>query len=230
MEGLALPAPLLLGAIALYCFAAMFRYSIFIGLLDRPLVVGIIWASFTGDWLLTMQLALFFELFWLDLLYVGTYIPPFAAMSLLMCLLLMDSFGITAIQQMPLPLLLSIPWALTGAAVERWTRQRQFMLYFSYVERGDAARLSMVPPRVFIQCLIKLVVLQAIAFAGCYTITENLGRVIIHWVGVPAFSWLNWGLLWTVGAAMGGFMALRTRRAYVVFMIAFAGFLAYSII
>ena len=229
MESLALPAPLLLGAIALYCFAAVFRYSMFVGLLDRPLVVGMIWASFTGDWVLTMQLALFFELFWLDLLYVGTYIPPFSAMSLLMCLLLLDSFGINAIQQMPLPLLLSIPWALTGAAVERWMRQRQSVLYFSYVERGDAARLSTVPTRVFVQCIVKLMVLQAIAFAGCYTITENLGRVLIYWLGVPVFPWLNWGLLWTVGAAMGGFMALRTRRAYVVFMTAFAAMLVYAV-
>ena len=227
MEGLSLPAPLMLSAILLFCLASAFRYSISAGLLDRPLVVGLVWAAFTGEWDMTIKLALFFELFWLDLMYVGTYIPPFSAMSLLMCLLLVDSFGITDVRQLPLPLLLSLPWALTGAAVERWMRQRQSMLYFILVERGEAARQYTVPGRIFAQCILKLMALQAIVFAGCYTITENLGQVAVNWVYLPVFSWLNWGLLWTLGAAMGGFMALRTRRAYILFAVAMAAVVAH---
>ena len=124
-------------------------------------------------------------------------------------------------------LLLSLPWALTGAAVERWMRQRQSMLYFILVERGEAARQYTVPGRIFAQCILKLMALQAIVFAGCYTITENLGQVAVNWVYLPVFSWLNWGLLWTLGAAMGGFMALRTRRAYILFAVAMAAVVAH---
>lgn len=218
---------MMLFAIGLFCVAAVFRYSISVGMLDRPLVVGVIWGAFTGEWDMTLKLALFFELFWLDLMYVGTYIPPFSSMSLLMCVLLVDYFGISDVQQLPLPLLLSLPWALTGAAAERWARQRQSMLFFNLVERGEAAHASSVPSRVFLQCIGKLMILQAVVFAGCYTITENLGHLVIGWVGLPVFSWLNWGLLWTLGAAMGGFMALRTRRAYAVFAAAMAGALGY---
>lgn len=222
VESLSLPAPLMLSAILLCCLASAFRYSVSAGLLDRPLVIGFIWAAFSGEWDMTIKLALFFELFWLDLMYVGTYIPPFSSMSLLMCLLLVDYFNIDNVWQLPLPLLLSLPWALTGSAMERWMRQRQSMLYFIWVERGEAARQYSVPGRIFIQCILKLMALQAIVFAGCYTITENLGHLIVNWTGLPVFSWLNWGLLWTLGAAMGGFMALRTRRAYIIFAAAMA--------
>ena len=227
MESLSLPAPIMLFAILLFCVAAVFRYSVCAGLLDRPLVVGLVWAAFTGEWEMTLKLALFFELFWLDLMYVGTYIPPFGSMSLLMCLLLVDYFDIYEVRQLPLPLLLSVPWALTGAAVERWMRQRQSMLYFILVERGEAARQHNVPGRVFAQCILKLMALQAVVFAGCYTIVEIFGQLLVDWVSLPIFPWLNWGLIWTLGAAMGGFMALRTRRAYADFAVAIVCALGY---
>ena len=217
-----MPVPITLLAILLLCLAAVFRYSICTGFLDRPLFIGVLWAACTGEWDMTIKLALFFELFWLDLMYVGTYVPPFSSMSLLICVLLVDYFQISEVRQLPLPLLLSLPWALTGAAVERWMRQRQSVLYFSLVERGEAVQQHNVPRRVFMHCILKLLAVQAVVFAGCYTIIENLGHVLAIWVGLPIFSWLNWGLLWTLGAAMGGFMALRTRRAYAVFAAAIA--------
>ena len=230
MEGLALPPPLMLFAILLFCAASAFRYSICVSILDRPLIIGVLWSAFTGEWGMTMSLALFFELFWLDLMYVGTYIPPFSAMSLLMCVLLVDYFNITEVRQLPLPLLLSLPWALTGAAAERWMRQRQSMLYFNLVERGDALRRFVPPGRIFAKCVFKLMILQAVVFAGCYTIAENLGQLAVHWLGLPEFHWLNWGLIWTIGAAMGGFMALRTRRAYFVFAGAIACAVIYLLV
>ena len=63
MEGLSLPAPLMLSAILLFCLASAFRYSISAGLLDRPLVVGLVWAAFTGEWDMTIKLALFWASF-----------------------------------------------------------------------------------------------------------------------------------------------------------------------
>lgn len=230
MEGLALPPPLMLFAILFFCAASVFRYSICVSILDRPLIIGVLWSTFTGEWGMTMPLALFFELFWLDLMYVGTYIPPFSSMSLLMCVLLVDYFNITDVRQIPLPLLLSLPWALTGAAAERWMRQRQSMLYFNLVERGEALRRFTTPGRIFAKCVLKLMALQAVVFAGCYTIVENLGQLAVHWLGLPEFSWLNWGLVWTLGAAMGAFMALRTRRAYFVFAGAIVCAVAYLLI
>ena len=93
-----------------------------------------------------------------------------------------------------------------------------------------AARQCSVPGRVFAQCILKLLGLQAVVFAGCYTITENFGHLLVNWVSLPVFSWLNWGLIWTLGAAMGGFMALRTRRAYTVFAVAIVCALSYLLI
>lgn len=207
----------MLFATLLFCAASVFRYSICVSLLDRPIMIGVIWSAFTGEWAMTMSLALFFELFWLDLIHVGTYIPPFSSMSLLLCVLLTDYFNISDVRQLPLPILLSLPWALTGAAAERWMRQRQSVFYFNFVERGEALRKFLVPGRIFCKSILKLMALQAVVFAGCYSIAENLGHLLVNWLGLPTFSWLNWGLFWTLGAAMGGFMALRTRRAYFIF-------------
>lgn len=230
MEGLHLPASLMLFATLLFCAASVFRYSICVSLLDRPIMIGVIWSAFTGEWAMTMSLALFFELFWLDLMHVGTYIPPFSSMSLLLCILLADYFNISDVRQLPLPILLSLPWALAGAAAERWMRQRQSVLYFNFVERGEALRKFLVPGRIFCKSILKLMALQAVLFAGCYSITENLGHLLVNWLGLPTFSWLNWGLLWTLGAAMGGFMALRTRRAYFVFAACIVCVAAYLLI
>ena len=85
-------------------------------------------------------------------------------------------------------------------------------------------------PRIFCKTILKLMALQAVLFAGCYSITENLGHLLVNWLGLPTFSWLNWGLLWTLGAAMGGFMALRTRRAYFVFAACIVCVAAYLLI
>lgn len=57
-----------------------------IGLLERPITLGFLWALFTGQWMPAIHLAIFFELFWLDKFFIGSYIPPFAGFPLMLLL------------------------------------------------------------------------------------------------------------------------------------------------
>ena len=113
----------LLGAAALFGLATVFRFSFYAGFVERPVSIAIIWGLFTGDWELSLALGVFFELFWMDLIGGGTYLPPNANLPLLFCLFLSAVFRGQGVDIPNPPLvfiMLAIPLAFAGSRSNSW--------------------------------------------------------------------------------------------------------------
>ena len=122
-----------------FILAAVGRTCVNIGFIEHPLVLGFFYSLITGQFLPVLPLAVFFELFWLDLFPVGSYIPPFPAFPFLVILSVVTMFP-----AMPMPLLLTLllvalPLAHAGAGVEKLVRERACTC-FSQLEHAQGSQ------------------------------------------------------------------------------------------
>ena len=191
-------------------------------MLDRPLAAGFLWGAVTGDWATSLGVAVFFELFWLDLFHVGTYIPPNSLLGVYLVLGVSQYFHLSAPGQILVPLALSLPLALVGArleAVHRVWQDAGYNALLNWTRRG-ATRLAVTPGRILVNSLaitlgsqLGLFALGVLAMAAFTHAAQQL----------PEFSSLKttvmWGHLWFVAAA-GGLLALRIKKSYVVLVVA----------
>ena len=113
------------------------RSSCIVGLLDRPLCLALIAGICTSDWALALSLGIILELLWLDVLELGSVVPPFGSLrfllyalcyALLFCLLAV----LTARQALPQLLVLNWPMlyaaALMGAVLSLRTHRAYMVL------------------------------------------------------------------------------------------------------
>lgn len=222
------PIHLLLLASILYGLASVLRFSCYIGLLDRPLFVAAIWGFCTGDWVLAIPLGIFFELFFMDLLGAGTYIPPSGVFSLLLCLFLAESFALNP-QTVPVLLIMAtLPLAALGARLEQWFRQRRVKLHNFFVEDGQMERpVSLLSITAAVselwagQVLLFVLVSLGLFWVGQAALAA-LDFLSLSLYLNPASTWpVTWPLLWLVGA-LGGILSLRVKKAFIAFALTFA--------
>ncbi|EGY27255.1 hypothetical protein DA2_0473 [Desulfovibrio sp. A2] len=178
----------------------------------------------TGEWGLSMHLAIFLELLWLDLFPAGTYIPPNSIITLLLTLAVAGHFGLESAGQLAIPVLLALPAALTGAHVEylhrRWRNQQYTdLLHWGRVAehpgKGDSPLW-----RIMVRSLGELFALNLGLFCVWLLVLVGTIELMSNYIGhLPAVPGIAWGHVWFVGA-MGGMLALRLRRAYAAFALA----------
>ena len=82
------------------------RSSCIVGLLDRPLCLALIAGICTSDWALALSLGIILELLWLDVLELGSVVPPFGSLSFLLLFPLAVHFGLNQPGELLLPLIL----------------------------------------------------------------------------------------------------------------------------
>ncbi len=213
------PMHILLFSSLLYAFSCIFRFSCYIALIERPIFIAIIWGICTEQWAISIPLGIFFELFWMDLLAAGTYIPPNAGLATLLCLMLHSSLSLDSHNVPLLLIMITIPIAYLGTKVEQYHRRRQIWIHNLFVEKGQ-----MLVPVTFLTIVRSIAQLWIIQF------------LLFVFLGVFAFFILNlirllplplsieqnvpWYILWLV-AASGGLLSLRTKKALFSFCIAF---------
>lgn len=204
--------------VALLCgFFSLFRFSVSIGLLERPLVVGLIWALFTGDWLLSMYIAVFFELAWLDLIPVGTFIPPHLTAATLSALALVHWFDMYHVSDILLVILVSIPLAWLGTKLEGRLRSYNSRTYDSAMLWLEEDPLPRFPERTVWKTIGIGFVATTLFFFVSMLVLGALLKMVLPMVGPLLIKLeVTWPHLW-LGASLGGLLALRLRRAYAVF-------------
>ena len=196
----------------------MGRYGVNLGFIERPLFAGVAWGLLAGDMPTAVSLAVFYELFWLDLFPAGTYVPPNPLFPLLATLTLAGTTTNPGIATLFLPVIITLPLAFLGSRVERLQRELQVAGYNRITRSmrmgtdvGKAASRSVTGS------LIQLFVLNFLVFflaTGCIL-------YCYHWIaavrgGLPAFPHASWPLLWIFGT-LGGLLGLRIRRNFLVF-------------
>ncbi|SDK71834.1 PTS system, mannose-specific IIC component [Maridesulfovibrio ferrireducens] len=198
---------------------SLFRFSINAGLLERPLVAGALWGVVTGDYVTSLNIAVFFELFWLDNIPAGTYIPPHILASTFAALALTTSFGFTEAPQVMFILLACLPLARLGAWLENALRQWHNRGYYSllnWARRGKSG--DDLPRRLVVQSILRTLATSWLFFWTSTVILHYILSIFFHkWSEIVTSVEMQWSFLW-IAASLGGLLALRLRKAYATFV------------
>jgi len=188
--------------------------------LERPLVIGLLWAAAgQGDLATTLKLCLFYELFWLDGIPAGTHIPPNAAASTLAGLALMHVFSLSAPAEAFLVAGTTAVVARLFAALEGAQRLMENMMFSRYLSAVERARQPFRPGRLIRRAGLNMVALNGTAFCVSLSAFIALFCVILPRVWpYLAISRATWSQLWLLGS-LGGILSLRYRPAYVVLVL-----------
>ncbi|CAK7012279.1 MAG: hypothetical protein DELT_02134 [Desulfovibrio sp.] len=168
---------------------------------------------------LALSLAVFYELFWLDLFPAGTYIPPNGLFSMFCILALSPNLRPTDATTYFLPVMLTLPLAFLGSLLEKKHREWQASGYNRLLLRfrtaddlGSAAAMSAGIS------LTELFIINFTVFFGATCGVVFLFGFLSQWHGRPlVFPHASWPLLWAVGG-VGGVLALRTTQSRTVFI------------
>lgn len=202
-----------------FALLSLARFSVNLGFVDRPLCAGFLWGLFTGDMATALCLAVFYELFWLDLFPAGTYMPPNALFPMFCVFGLAETLPDTSVSVLFLPTILTLPLAFLGASLEKRCREWQVAGYNTVIRRfrtgGDIEAATRAAIR---RALFQLFSLNFAAFFCVAWLVLLAFTGMAAWQGQPlSFARASWPLLWTFGA-VGGVIALRIRRSYAVFI------------
>lgn len=192
---------------------ALFRNAIHLGFLDRPLVVGILFALILEPDFPFLAIGIFFELLWLDVIPAGTHIPPQSQLAAFVCSEAAALLHVTLPGQMVLLLLLAMPLAWLGSRVESGFRNRLNSVHNALLRRsaspcpdggGDPRASVLRSLALYVGIQAGLCLLAAMCL-------YSLGSVLLgYWPGPGGPDWPK--ILG--GVLMGAFLALRLRRSY----------------
>lgn len=197
------------------------RFGVNLGFLDRPLVIGMIWGAVTGQWEVSLAVAIFFELFFLDLFPIGTYIPPHGSFALLTTLALVQFFTVSQPPAIFLLMLLCLPTAFLGSRLEHTHRRWQNVEYTRMLQStrtGGKDAISV--PGVAGRSVLQLCVLNLSAFILVMALLVPITEwILLHARGRVLVLPITWPAIWMLGT-IGALLSLRSRRVYAVFLVA----------
>jgi PTS system mannose-specific IIC component len=194
------------------------RSTCIIGLADRPLFLALVVGCCTGDWTSALALGIITELCWLDVLELGSVVPPYAGLSFLLAFPLCHYFGLVSPGEALLPLLLS----LTAACAAAWRERRQRLALNPLMDAvADACRTGrgMSPGRAVLLAGLRRAGEQGLLYAVCFGVIAAVLAELQRHEALPAPDTVSWSALF--GAALlGAVLSLRTRQAYGVLLAA----------
>ncbi len=205
-----------------FALFSLFRFSLSVGLLERPLVVGLFWGIFTGDYTTSLYIAIFFELFWLDLIPVGTFIPPHLTAATFSALALTTYFGLEHPAQIMGIIFASMPLAWLGTRVEGLLREQERGSYNKLLNWARNPETSDGPSVLVRRSLIRTFVASGVTFYIAILILKFCFQGLFSlYPGLLSAIDITWAHLW-IAATLGGLMALRVKRAYAVLGVGIA--------
>lgn len=185
--------------------------------MERPLCIGLIWALCTGEYELSLKIAIFFELAWLDIIPAGTYIPPHLGAATFMALALTSFHGLSDNAHIALAMAAGIPMAWFGTKLEASLRSFQGLSYTRALQWSRHQGEKPFPGVLIYRSLaVSFAASWAFFFFSALVLSIVLG-ILLTWLAPLLFRvHISWAYLW-LAATFGGLLALRVRRAYAVF-------------
>ncbi|MFO7818184.1 MAG: PTS sugar transporter subunit IIC [Thermodesulfobacteriota bacterium] len=206
---------------------SLFRFSVNIGFVERPVVQGGLWGMVIGQPELGLKVGFFFELLWLDLFPAGTFIPPQAVFSVFASLVLGKILMATQPDQIFILMLCTIPLAFLGSWLEGRQREWQNKSY-NLLLRWAARKQSHTPPQKMVAASIRqqMILNMVFGLSSLYFLYFCGLRLLPF---IPDTNYFTWPMAWLM-AGVGGIMALRVRKAYAFFFLGLAGVAAFMLI
>ncbi|MEF2231913.1 MAG: PTS sugar transporter subunit IIC [Pseudodesulfovibrio sp.] len=207
-----------------FALFSLFRSSLSIGLLERPLVIGLFWSLLFRDTTTSLYIAIFFELFWLDLIPVGTFIPPHLTAATFSALALTTYFGFDHPARIMVILFASMPLAWLGTKVEGMLREREKDSYNQLLNWTRNPQEPNLPTLLVLRSLVRSFLAAWVSFFVAIMILKYaISGLLAVYPGVLSTMDVTWPYLW-IAATLGGLMALRVKRAYVILGVGIALF------
>jgi mannose PTS system EIIC component len=198
-----------------FALFSLFRFSISLGLIERPLVIGLLWGLFVGDLTSSLFISIFYELLWLDFIPVGTFIPPHMTAACFTALAISSHFGLDTMPLISLPLVLGLPMAWLGARLERIMRDRLNRSYNGVLQWVRKPLDVNVPGRLLMGSLASKVLANWLFFfVGAGTLALFARSVLGQYGPFLASLKVSWSHV-LIAASIGGVLALRLRSLYV---------------
>lgn len=198
-------------------FFALFsltRISVSLGLIERPLVVGLLWGLFGGHMETCLFSAIFYELLWLDFIPVGTFIPPHMTAATFAGIALSFYFGLESPPLVFLALVAGLPMAWLGARLDRVLRDRLNRSYGLVMQWLRKPHDVDMPSRMLAGVLVsKLLVSWVFFLVGTGLLAAAVRFILDHYTGQLAGLQLTWNHF-LIAASLGGLLALRLRSLY----------------
>lgn len=192
------------------------------------MVQGLIWGLVAGDVELAVSIGLVFELFWLDLIPAGTFLPPNMAASNMAAQALVSLFGLHTAGEAVFPIILSMPLGFFGARLEKFRRRIQNADYnklLIWTKKSYAAVYD--PGRLIIRSMARSLILDLAFFCVSFSILAVLMWFIISKGWLSAGPVITFGHIW-IAAGLGGVLALRAPKAYILAVACAAAVLAFA--
>ncbi|NDV19196.1 hypothetical protein GO013_07155 [Pseudodesulfovibrio sp. JC047] len=212
-----------------FALFSLFRNALSIGFLERPLVLGFFWGLWSGDLTTSLYIAIFFELLWLDLLPVGTFIPPHLTAASFAALSLTTYFGLEHPARIMGVLFASMPLAWLGTKVEMIIRDQEQVSYNQLLNWTRNPEKSNVPGTLIMKSMVRSFLYSGLSFlAAILLIKYCLQFIFSVYPGFLSSIDVTWTHLW-VAASLGGLMALRVKRAYAILMVGMCLFVLFLV-
>lgn len=197
-----------------FALFSLFRFSLSLGLFERPLVIGLLWGLFVGDLEGSLYVAIFYELLWLDFIPVGTFIPPHMTAAAFTALSIGSFYGLDSLPLACLPLVAGLPMAWLGARLERSMRDRLNRSYGGVLQWVRKPADTSVPGRLLMGTLASKILVNWVFFLiGAGGLTLLTGVILKYYGPHLAALKIEWSQL-LIAASVGGMLALRLRSLY----------------
>ncbi len=193
--------------------AGAVRSTCILGLVDRPLCIAFVLGAFTGDWQLALPLGIIIELCWLDVIELGSVIPPYAGLTFLLAFPLCRHFGMMSPGQAILPLLLSLLAACAAAWCERQQRLALNPMIAAVSPTSQLGGLS--PERAVLSAGLRRALVQFLLYTVSFGVISIVLFLFQKNGNMPSLAGISWHELYGV-ALLGALLSLRTHQAYCV--------------
>lgn len=182
-------------------------------------MVGLVYGLFYGDLPTCMNIAIFFELFWLDLFPAGTFIPPSQAAATLATLTLTRCFNLTGPSGVLVAAVMSLPLALVFARLEAFHRRFETTALAKAMEAAARKGVVLSPGRLIRRSLTDMAIVNGACFSLALAGLIAAGHLVFAMLApVLAKQSTSFAHLWILGS-LGGVLSLRHRPAYVVLTV-----------
>ncbi len=176
-------------------------------------------------------MAIFFELYWLDILPMGIAIPPLSSLAFLLSVGVAVCFNISTPDYLVLPMVLAMAFAYLGSLVEYRSRVR-FNARMEELEHWSAEGNPThdITAKIAVKALMANFVSKFALFCISFAIITVILKILQNVYGtLPRLEGLNWHVLLII-AAIGGLLALRVKHAFLSFLTVAAGLIVYVIV
>ncbi|MDQ7032684.1 MAG: hypothetical protein Q9M37_08245 [Desulfonauticus sp.] len=183
------------------------------------MVLSFLWTFFVQYNPVFIKIGIFFELFWLDLLPVGTFIPPNSLVATLLCLELVTLFKVSNITHIVAIIVLSNIFSYIWSWIEIKSRQNNNLVFNNVLKRLKF-NLSVDMSKIIFVSLLKMFIINFTIFYFVSFIIKFSYIYLFPFISEKRF--FDWNLLFLL-ATIGAILSLRLDKLYKALFLGLMG-------